>query len=211
LPSWQCREREKAGGFQRAVSAKRFVRKIVIRTLLGKFWQWYERHYVFNLGLSAFLFVLQLIHLYWLTTDVVVFRLFGESHFHPVGVLKVLILVVDYTEIPALISTSLIYINGLRKRFNYKDSLFLFFINSQWLHIFWITDEFVLTEFGRSGLAIPVFLAWIAIGIDYLELPVIYDTIRRLVVEIRKGVKGKLSIKQIAENAREDRGKHSAK
>jgi hypothetical protein len=179
--------------------------------LLNKFWQWYERHYVFNLGLSAFLFILQLFHLYWLSADVVWLRAFGESQFHPEGLLRFLILVVDYTEIPALLSTSLIYLNGLRKRFNYRDLTYLLFINSQWLHIFWITDEFVISQFtGTVGVGLPFWLAWLAIGIDYLELPVIFDTIKRLFFEVRHNVKSKLGIKEVTEDAGNDRGKDSA-
>jgi hypothetical protein len=33
---------------------------------------------------------------------------------------------------------------------------------------------------------LPIWLAWIAIGIDYLELPVIYDTLRKFLVSIRE-------------------------
>jgi hypothetical protein len=47
------------------------------------------------------------------------------------------------------------------------------------LHILWITDEFVVAEFGGESTGIPGWLAWIAILIDYLELPVIFDTFRR--------------------------------
>ena len=144
------------------------------------FWNWYERHYALNVGISAFLFMLQLAHLYWLTTDVVAARLFGSSFFNPGPIFETFILIVDYTEIPAIITTSLVYINGLRKQLNAKDALYLLFLNSQWLHIFWITDEFVVERIGGGSIAaVPVWLAWVAIGIDYLELPVIYDTIKK--------------------------------
>jgi hypothetical protein len=154
---------------------------------VGRFFAWYERNYALNVGIAAFLFVLQVVHLYWLTTDVVVARLTGESWFSPSGPLRFFILVVDYTEIPALISVSLIYINELRKGWNWKSVLFLLFLNSQWLHIFWITDEFVVQEFsGMPGVGLPVALAWVAIGIDYLELPVIVDTFKKFVVAVRE-------------------------
>ena len=53
-------------------------------------------------------------------------------------------------------------------------------LNSQWLHLFWITDEIVLEVLAVKTLVyIPAWLAWIAISIDYLELPVMYDTIIR--------------------------------
>jgi hypothetical protein len=158
-----------------------------MRAFVTRFFTWYERNYALNVGIAALLFLLQFIHLYWLTTDVVVDRLTGESWFSPSGPLRFFILVVDYTEIPALFSVSLVYVNDLRKRWNWKSLLFLLFLNSQWLHIFWITDEFVVAELGGgAGGTLPVALAWVAIGIDYLELPVIYDTMRKFVVAIRK-------------------------
>jgi len=153
-----------------------------------RFFDWYERNYTINVAVAAGLFVLQLVHLYWLTTDVVFLRLFDESLFSPDGVFYALILLVDYTEIPALLGVSLIYINELRRGFSWKPLLFLFFLNSQWLHIFWITDEFVVNEFAGqvAGSSLPVWLAWVAILIDYLELPVIYDTMKKLAVAVRK-------------------------
>jgi hypothetical protein len=141
-----------------------------------------------NITVAALLFLLQLVHLYWLTADVVAQRLVGESFFSPAGWLYAGILIVDYTEIPALISVSLVYVNELRKGFTWKPVLFLFFLNSQWLHIFWITDEFIVSEFtsGEAGTALPVWLAWVAIGIDYLELPVIVDTMKKFVAALRE-------------------------
>ncbi|MBA2521454.1 MAG: hypothetical protein H0V24_17505 [Chloroflexia bacterium] len=158
-----------------------------MRPFITRFFAWYERNYALNIGIAAFLFLLQLVHLYWLTTDVVAMRLTGESWFSPSGPLRWFILIVDYTEIPALFSVSLVYINELRKGWNWKSALFLLFLNSQWLHIFWITDEFVVAELGGgAGGALPVALAWVAIAIDYLELPVIYDTMRKFALAIRE-------------------------
>ena len=150
------------------------------------FWRWYERHYRLNLAITLALFLLQLVHLYWLSADVVWYRLTGERGFDVADTLKYVILLVDYTEIPALISTSLVYINELRKGFSWKSVLFLIFLNSQWLHLFWITDEFVVGELaGDGGSVLPVWLAWVAIGIDYLEVPVIVDIFRRFIVSLR--------------------------
>ena len=158
-----------------------------LRRLGRSFWAWYERHYALNVAIAAGLFVLQLVHLYWLSADVVAFRLTGERYLGLGGPLRYLILVVDYTEIPALIGTSLVYVNDLRKRFSWRSVLFLLFLNSQWLHIFWITDEFVVGEFtGAGGSSLPAWLAWTAIGIDYLELPVIVDVLRKLAAAIRR-------------------------
>jgi hypothetical protein len=157
-----------------------------IRGAPRAFWAWYERHYALNVGLAALLFALQLVHLAWLTGDVVLRRLSGEGYLSFDGPFRFLILAVDYTEIPALIGTSLIYLNDLRKGWSTRSALFLLFLNSQWLHIFWITDEFVVAEFGGEGSGIPAWLAWIAILIDYLELPVIVDTFRRLGAALRE-------------------------
>ncbi len=159
-----------------------------MRGAIRAFFDWYERHYVINVGVAAGLFLLQFVHLYWLSTDVVAHRLTGESWFSPSGFLRYAILIVDYTEIPALLGISLVYINDLRKGFNLRSVLYLLFLNSQWLHIFWITDEFVLGEFTTGGApsSLPTWLAWVAILIDYLELPVIVDTLRKLAVAIRE-------------------------
>jgi hypothetical protein len=95
-------------------------------------------------------------------------------------------LLVDYTEIPVLVSVSLVYLNELRDGFAWKPVLYLVFLNSQWLHIFWITDEFVVaSNDGGAAVGMPTWLAYVAIGIDYLELPVIYDTVRRMLVALR--------------------------
>jgi len=122
----------------------------------------------------------QLVHLFWLTVDVVSERLFSFILFNLSGLWEYFIITVDYTEIPALVTVSLIYINELRAgRDTKKGILFLILLNSQWLHLFWITDEFVLAHFRGEHLLTPLWLVWLAISIDYLELPVIYDTIRK--------------------------------
>ncbi|HYI14355.1 MAG TPA: hypothetical protein VEX37_03115 [Thermomicrobiales bacterium] len=164
-----------------------------VRRAVQVFFEWYERHYTLNIAIAALLFVLQLVHLYWLSADVVAQRLIGESYFSPDGLFYYAILIIDYTEVPALLSVSLIYINELRKGWSWKAFLFLLFLNSQWLHIFWITDEFVTAEFSgvTAGSSLPGWLAWIAILIDYLELPVIYDTLKKLAVAIREQHVGK--------------------
>jgi hypothetical protein len=159
-----------------------------MRGFVRAFFDWYERHYTLNIGVASLLFLLQLVHLYWLSADVVADRLAGSSYFSPDGLFYYAILVVDYTELPALLSVSLVYINELRKGWSWKPLLFLLFLNSQWLHIFWITDEFVTAEFsaGAAGSSLPGWLAWVAILIDYLELPVIYDTLRKFAIAVRE-------------------------
>ncbi len=159
--------------------------------MLNKFWSWYESHLTFHTTLAASLFALQLIHLYWLTTHVVTFRLFGLNLFSPPPFWELMIILVDYTEIPALITVSLVYINNQRKKRSFKNLLYLSFLNIQFLHIFWITDEFVIDTFTRttSATVFPSWLAWIAIFIDYLELPVIFETVKKTISDISKKLK----------------------
>jgi len=157
--------------------------------MIKKFWQWYEKHYLVNVGTAAFLFLLQIIHLIWLIGDVVIGRLTGEALFHLHENIEWLVILVDYTEIPAIISVSLVYINEIRKGKRFKPILYLIFLNSQWLHIFWIPDEFVVQSFGGTGVALPLWLAWIAILIDYLELPVIVETLKKFFQAVKQGDK----------------------
>ena len=145
------------------------------------FWSWYERNYRLNVAVASVLFLLQLAHLYWLAADPIATRLTGDGLLHLHRQVQWLIFFVDYTEIPALIAVSLVYVNELRQGFAWRPLLFLAFINSQWLHIFWITDEYV------ADGTLPAGLAWVAILIDYLELPVIFDTLRRLALALRPG------------------------
>lgn len=161
---------------------------------LKNFWNWYERTYLSQVTLAAFLFFWQLVHLTWLTLGVVWPRLFGENLW-PVGqVAQALIAVVDYFEIPAIATTTALYLNEYRKTGNRKSLLYLVLINSQWLHLFWITDEFVVGSFtGTEDTILPVWIAWIAILIDYLELPVIYDTAKKAVSAIITQEKNPLS------------------
>lgn len=158
-----------------------------MKNFFEKFWAWYEKNLTLNLAIAAILFSFQLIHLYWLGTNVVALKLLGKSYFEVSGLFYYLILIIDYTEIPALISTSLIYINNLRSGFDFKSVLFLTFIASQVFHIFWITDEYVIDAFLAKGTIIGIspVLAWFAIGIDYLEVPVIIDTFGKFIRRIR--------------------------
>lgn len=158
-----------------------------MRGLLDPFWSWYERYYTLNLTIATSLFLLQLTHLYWLTTDVVFGRLFGVVLFDPKGISELLLILVDYIEIPALISISVLYLNDLKKRFNWKNVWLLIFVNSQWLHLYWITDEFIIKQLGEPQVssALPSWPVWVAILIDYLEIPAIFDTSRKLYLRIK--------------------------
>jgi hypothetical protein len=158
-------------------------------SLSSRFWAFYERHYNVTLAVTTFLFALQVVHLYWLAAHVIALRLVGVSYFTPNPIVQTVIILVDYSEIPALVSTTFLYLYDLRKRFSWKALLFLVFLNSQWLHLFWITDEFVVDQFSGKGMAtvLPAWLAWVAILIDYLEVPVIVDTFAKLAKTLRKG------------------------
>lgn len=144
-------------------------------------WEKYQKRYSLYTGITAGIFLLQIVHLYWLTTHVVVYRLAGVALFNPNDFWQLVIIVVDYLEIPAILSTSLLYIYSLRQKWNLKDLFLLILLNTQWLHIFWISDEFVESVFigGNPVTILPFWLAWVAIFIDYLELPVMYDTIKK--------------------------------
>lgn len=150
---------------------------------MNQFWNWYNHNYKLNLSIAFSLFILQVIHLYWLAAHVIAQRLFSQSFFELTSFWYYLILIVDYTEIPALLTTSLIYINELRKSYSLKNFIFLLLLASQLLHIFWITDEFVIEALSQSAhlALLPSWVAWIAIAIDYLEVPVIIDTTQRLI------------------------------
>lgn len=154
--------------------------------LWQRFWGWYERTYRLNISIALGLFLLQIVHLVWLSGEVVWTQLFGGPLFVFGGIWEHIMVFVDYTEIPALLSVSLVYINELRSGWNGKSALYLFFLNSQWLHIFWITDEFVVTLFNNPGTILPLWLAWVAIAIDYLEVPVMWDTIKKFLAAMRE-------------------------
>jgi hypothetical protein len=153
--------------------------------MINRFWNWYERHYTLNVTIAAALFVLQIVHLVWLAGEVIAGRL-AEPIFVLDGGLRWPLVLVDYTEVPALLSVSLVYLNELRKTFNARDVAFLLLLNTQWLHIFWITDEFVVSSFQDGGETLPTWLVWVAILIDYLEVPVIADTVRRMIAALRE-------------------------
>lgn len=155
-----------------------------LRALAGRFWAWYQRHYLAVLVLTTAVFLLQLFHLYWLFTDVVLQRITGHSYYPSGAVARALglsSLAADYLEIPTLLSASLLYVNELRKRFSWGALGLLILLNTQWAHILWITDEVVVETFNHTTLfQWNAAVAWVAILIDFLEVPVILDTLRRV-------------------------------
>lgn len=149
---------------------------------MKNFWKWYQENYVLNLTVATALFSLQVLHLFWLFAHIILPKLGGPDLFIHFSFLHWPLVLIDYTEIPAIVTTSVLYINEIRKKSNIKSWLFLIFLNIQWIHLFWITDEFVVKNFVFSGVA-----WWTAIAIDYLELPVIIDTISKLSRNVKEG------------------------
>ena len=157
-----------------------------VQKLVG-FWHRYEN---LNLRIAFALISLQLIHLYWLTADVVIQRITGESVLGvPQGSpLFIFFIVIDYVEIPALIAGLTYYALSIYKheKNSTKNSLLLSMLAIQVFHIFWITDDVVYDSFFGSpsgSVEIPYYAAWVAILIDYLELPVIFDLFYRTIVK----------------------------
>ena len=157
------------------------------RRALKAFWEWYQRNYLAVLVITTAVFLLQIAHLYWLFTDVVLERLAGRSYYGsgPIAsATEVVSLFADYLEVPTLVSASLLYLNELRRRFSWSALGYLVLLNSQWAHIIWITDEVVVQTFaGPSRIEWNATVAWVAILIDFLEVPVILDTLRRVWIE----------------------------
>ncbi|HET8856559.1 MAG TPA: hypothetical protein VFM28_03430 [Nitrososphaeraceae archaeon] len=143
------------------------------------------RYQNLNLKISFLLISLQLLHLYWLTTDVVLYRITGTDYFVQASGFVLLFIIIDYIEIPALVSGITYYFFNLiynKKEKRIKNIIFLILLAIQSIHIFWITDDIVYSTFvGADLIEIPEYLVWIAILIDYLELPVIYDLLKRII------------------------------
>lgn len=162
--------------------------------MINRFWKWYEDNYTLNLTLATVLFSLQILHLFWLLTHVIFIRVGFGDLFAPFSFLNLPLILIDYTEIPALITTSLVYINEIRLKNKFKPWLYLFLLNVQWIHILWITDEFLLENIYFTGI-----LWWLAVLIDYMELPVIIDTTKRVGTLIKQG-KVKDALKSLKDN-----------
>jgi hypothetical protein len=147
----------------------------------------YLRYQNINLKISFILISLQLLHLYWLTTDVVIYRLTGTDYFRDLSDFILLFIIIDYIEIPALVSGLIYYFFTIiydkkEKERRIKNTILFILLAIQSIHIFWITDDVVYTTFVGSDLIyMPEYFAWIAILIDYLELPVIYDLLKRII------------------------------
>ena len=155
--------------------------------MFKKIMDFYLRYQNINLKISFILISLQLLHLYWLTTYVVLYRLTGIDYFGELSDFILLFIVIDYIEIPALVSGVIYYLFTIiydknEKEKRTKNTVLLILLAIQSIHIFWITDDIVYTTFvGSELIYMPEYFAWIAILIDYLELPVIYDLLKRII------------------------------
>ena len=150
---------------------------MVLQKILD-FWKRYEN---LSLKVTFVLISLQLVHLFWLSTDVVLTRIFGDAFTLFPSYLLPIQAVIDYLEIPALVAGITYYSLSLYKRVHAKNLIFIILLGLQFLHLFWITDEIVYKIFfGAQLVVLPFLLAWTAIGIDYLEIPVMVDLFRRL-------------------------------
>lgn len=153
--------------------------------MFKKLINFYLQYQNLNLKISFLLISLQLLHLYWLTTDVVLYRITGTDYFVQASGFVLLFIIIDYIEIPALVSGITYYFFNLiynKKEKRIKNIIFLILLAIQSIHIFWITDDIVYSTFvGADLIEIPEYLVWIAILIDYLELPVIYDLLKRII------------------------------
>lgn len=165
--------------------------------MFKKFFDWYEKYTEHNVIIAATLFLTQILHLLWLALFVIAIRLTGEAIWEPTSGWQTLLIILDYFEIPALIAASLLYVTMLQKRENTRRAIwYLIFLNTQWLHIFWITDEFVIDSFTGEAIhatILPSLIAWAAILVDYLEVPIMVDTSRRSIKIIKKKLAKRVS------------------
>lgn len=140
------------------------------------------------LKITFILISLQIIHLSWLTVYIVLpLAGFYETPEQPPDWLLVIFVVIDYIEIPALIMGIIFYISLLAdrsmsgKRLCYSNIVMISLLGIQFIHILWITDEVVYGVLINKSLVVwPIWLAWIAILIDYAEVPVIADLFKRI-------------------------------
>jgi hypothetical protein len=159
-----------------------------LSTLTDKLVNFWLKYANLNLKIAFILISLQIIHLYWLTADVVIKRLLqdGGTGLSQTGLLFLFFIIIDYIEIPGLVAGLTYYgislYRDVTKRS--KNAIFFTMLAVQVFHIFWITDEVVYqTFFGPSTVVLPYLVAWAAILVDYLELPVIADLFYRTILK----------------------------
>jgi hypothetical protein len=140
---------------------------------------YFEKLKNFLVKISFILMALQIIHLFWLTCNVTLpmFNLndlkFNEGSF--------LFVSIDYLEIPSLIITCTSYLFIIfRESHKPKNILYFSMLVLQFLHIFWITDEFIVNYL----YDLPFYLLIFVVFIDYSELFILFDLGKRLLVRM---------------------------
>jgi hypothetical protein len=146
--------------------------------LLQQISNFYERYECIGLRITFVLIYLQVIHLFWLTTFVIL-----DAPQFTLGIPPIVFAAIDYLEIPALISGMVFYILSLHTHRNKKDILFVALLGVQFFHILWITDAFVYMSFKFNAMT---WLAWIAVFVDFLEVPIIIDLFIKIIRSKRK-------------------------
>jgi hypothetical protein len=139
----------------------------------------FEKLKTFLIKISFILMALQIIHLFWLTCNVTLplFN-FNDLKFSEGSFLFVSI---DYLEIPSLIITCTSYLFIIfRESHKPKNILYFGMLVLQFLHIFWITDEFIVNYLDD----LPIYLLVFVVFIDYSELFILLDLGKRLLVRM---------------------------
>lgn len=136
--------------------------------LLEQISNFYRRYENLGLKITFVLVSLQVIHLIWLTLFVF------EIH---LPLPDIVFAAIDFLEVPALVSGIVFYSLLLHFSRNKKDMLYVGLLLIQFIHIIWITDTFIYMSINFNQY---IWLAIIAIVIDYLEIPVIYDLYKRI-------------------------------
>jgi len=133
---------------------------------------------------TLILFLTQIVHLSWLGIFILPVVIGLEIIPFDNPILTLLFGAVDYIEIPALVTGIVFYLSVAWKKdkdFN-RNMLMLILVVSQIFHILWITDEIIVETLYANNdvITFPIYMSLIAIGVDYLEIPVIIDLIKRL-------------------------------
>lgn len=151
------------------------------RKAWGAITRWFDDHHLAMLVITAGAFVLQVFHLYWLLTAVILERLTGVSWFVFPSELTLVYVVADFLEVPALVSATVFYLASMRHGVRARSVVYVILLNTQWVHLFWITDNVVVQSFADNGMfAWNAWVAWVAILIDYLEVPVMIEMLKRV-------------------------------
>ena len=134
----------------------------------------------FLLKISFILISLQIIHLAWLTCNVTL-PLFNY-HYLMFNDGSILFVLIDYIEIPSLIIASSSYIflilNGEKR---IKNSIFTSLLLLQFIHILYLTDQFIVDYLHE----LPLIVVFFVVLIDYSELSIVWDLGKRIFVRKR--------------------------